>query len=239
MNRRSAAAITITVGLLSSYLASSEDLLLFVRPSMRPWLLLAGALLVTAGAAAAAFDLRRRQAQSTGHGFTAVGLLLLVPVGIAALAPAAVGEYAASRSRSFQQRTYQLDSFDLERYLAAQEITGGTPSLPVLDYLSATADPAGRRYLSRHGVRVTAFTMDGGGARHTMLTRMVVGCCAADALPVRLEADLAGHPKPRDGQWVTATVRLLHPARGDRPPSVRVEAIHPTSEPDRPYEYRV
>jgi uncharacterized membrane protein YcgQ (UPF0703/DUF1980 family) len=78
-----------------------------------------------------------------------------------------------------------------------------------------------------------------GGAVY--LARIAIGCCAADAYPVKVRldggADLSRHP---DDSWVEAVVELV-PGSATRAtdyiPAATVTSVRPVAEPEDPYEH--
>ncbi|QWC86635.1 TIGR03943 family protein [Nocardioidaceae bacterium] len=85
-------------------------------------------------------------------------------------------------------------------------------------------------------VRLTGFVSYGEGGEW-YLTRLTIGCCAADAAPYRVRVEGSAAP-PRD-QWVTATGRLV-PGTGSRssttPASLEISGLREIPEPASPYE---
>lgn len=258
MSRRDATVAMLAVGLLALYVGLSDRILTFLRPQMRPYLVLSGGVLAAVSAAALLLDRRPAAAghpaadhehagpdhagHEHGHRGSRVGWLLLVPMLVAVVvAPGTLGAWAADRQRGVMfAGTYD---FDLDPYLQAHAIAGTEPELRMLDFTTAAADAEDRATLAEVSVQLTGFVnRSDDGVVH--LDRFVVGCCVADA--ALLEVVLAGDV-PSDlaaEQWVRATVRL-DPARSPAPdairrgavPTVTVERIEAIDAPGEPYEY--
>ncbi|GIF16685.1 TIGR03943 family putative permease subunit [Actinoplanes teichomyceticus] len=171
----------------------------YVKEGLRPFLLLAGILLVAAAVMTIWYDLRptRHAEPEDGHGHghghhePRVGWLLLLPVlGLLLISPPALGSYAANQSGSVGPA-------------AASDyppLPDGDPvEVSLLDYASRAVFDSGRSLAGRT-VRLTGFITAGADGR-PMLARMVLTCCAADGRPIKI--GLAGAPidAPADA-WV-------------------------------------
>lgn len=244
--------LAIAVGATTLVLASGEDYLHFLRPSMRPYLLAAGVTFVLLGAVVlvSALVAERRVPVATGavahddhdhaHG-ERIGWLLLLPVAVALLAPAALDAYGTARAMPYRQRQWALQDFDVQKYLRTQTIAGGVPELPISDYIGAAVGAKNAKLLEDHDIRVLGFVADdrARGRDTFLLTRYRISCCAADATPMQLVV----HPPPGArvpprNRWVEATVRLEaeQPHHQDL---IHVEAtdLKPVDAPSHPYDY--
>ena len=192
-------------------------MLQFLRPGMRPWLIAAavivcllGVVQVVTGRRDGAPDDAHEHGDNDEHGHShnvRVGWLLVLPLCVGLLAPAALDAYSAQRSVAFSQRSWDLGKFDVQKLLSAEAIAGGTPKLALVDYLGATTNAQSRDYLVTHPVRLDGFVVReaAGDGRGFFLTRFFIGCCAADAIPLKLYVQTTQAPAarqrvdPRDG----------------------------------------
>nr|WP_205862435.1 TIGR03943 family protein [Planosporangium thailandense] len=193
--------------------ASAGDLYLrYVKPGLRPLLVLGGVLLVVTAAMSLWHDLRSRTDDGApgGHAHThgsRVAWLLIAPVlGILLIAPPALGSYAATHDGSVVQVPTVL-----------RPLPAGDPvHLRISDYAGRAAYAHGAG-LTGHLIRLTGFVYTDGQGR-PYLARMVLTCCAADAGPVKvgLGGQLPAGLTP--DTWVEVTGRY--------DPTTRTDAIN-------------
>ncbi|WP_425322730.1 TIGR03943 family putative permease subunit [Actinoplanes ianthinogenes] len=185
----------------------TDTFLRYVKEGLRPFLLLAGILLVAAAVMTIWYDLRAGRgapepAHDDGHGHghdddghghhePRVGWLLLLPVlGLLLVSPPALGSFAAGQAGSVGPA-------------AASDyppLPAGDPvEVSLLDYASRAVFDAGKSLAGRN-VQLTGFITPGPDGK-PMLARMVLTCCAADGRPIKI--GLAGAPidAPADA-WV-------------------------------------
>lgn len=240
-DERGRSLLLVALGATAVWLSWSDAALNYIRPSLEPYLLAGGVVLVLLGLLPPLGLLgRHAPAHRDGHGHGGerlrVGWLLLVPVLVVVLVqPAALGSYAAS-SRS-----------------AVPGAGGSFPALaaPVRGAVSMTMAEFVTRALRDRGqslagvrVRLVGFAAPGEGAEAYRLTRFVIFCCAADAEALQVVVRGDGTQRPRDqwleveGQWLPRPV----PAADDLSPSapvLTVDTVRPIAQPHRPYEYTV
>jgi uncharacterized repeat protein (TIGR03943 family) len=255
-----ASSTVLATGLLALWMGLTDAMLKYLKPSMRPWLVLAGALLVAVGirglVRARQRELERERVgaagDNDGHGghshdpgehthHQGVGWLLVVPVLIVlALGQQSLGAFAAAHSTTRNLPPY---SFDIAGY--ANEQGDGTPTLQLVDVYLGAQQHGNRGYLASHPVHLRGFVtkLNEVGPRSFVLTRFLVSCCAADATPVNIAMIDADHV-PKVGKWVDVTAQLdphyASPAGTATSDAIRttmrVHAIKPTDEPSEPYE---
>ena len=189
MNRLSQAVIMLLFG-GAIVRASVTDLYLrYVKEGLRPFLILAGALLIAGAVMTLWHDLTDRPAPRHDHDAEApgndhahheprVGWLLILPViGLLLVAPPALGSYAAGQAGTV---------------LTGQTADSDYPALPpgdpapvtLLDYASRAVFDGGKTLRGRT-LQLTGFLTSGPDGQ-PMLTRIVLTCCAADGRPIKI-----------------------------------------------------
>jgi uncharacterized repeat protein (TIGR03943 family) len=158
--------------------ASLTDVYLrYVRAGLRPLLLVAAVILIVAAAATFWYERRRSRAGHRDHGHREpwVAWLLVLPLfALILVVPPPLGAYTADRTGTA-----------LQPGLAVDAVPAGDPApMSLAGYAEVAAFDQGRPLAGRR-VRVTGFiTVDRGGTPY--LTRMVISCCAADGVPVKV-----------------------------------------------------
>lgn len=214
--------ITLTVGLVCARLALTGEYAALVKPSLRPWLWLAGAAAVVM----AAWTLwgTRHDGGGHAHGRPAlVGVLLIVPMLILCTLPTpSAGLHAARRG-------------------AQGAVIGPAPaSLPPLpddpvvairldDYVIRTTlrDPSS---MQGRTFSMVGYVVNQGDGKPWLLSRLKVSCCVADALPFTVVA-VGASPQP-DRLWLEVT-GSYEPA-ADGMARLRVQSVRQVPVPDQP-----
>jgi len=247
MRRDVQAIVLILVGGAVLRISIGDTYLNYVKENMRLWLLLSGGLLVLLGVLALVDVLRKGKAaddevtphdepheheddghgHSHSHGPRSAWLLLLPVLAIFLIAPPALGAYAAARdtTNSVQPREAK-----------APPLPAGDPvQLSVADYVGRAVWDDGLT-LEGRTVEMTGFVTpnpDGGW----WLTRLAIACCAADALPAKVQV-LETPDLPSD-TWVTVTGYWV-PGGGTKSdtaiPLLMVESIEQVPQPENPYD---
>jgi uncharacterized repeat protein (TIGR03943 family) len=198
VNRQAQGVVLLLVG-GAVLRASLTDLFLrYVKEGLRPFLIVAGVLLVAAALATLWYELRQAHDHDDGHGHhePRVAWLLVLPVfALLLVAPPALGSYAANRSGTAVQ---PVSNF-------APLPAGDPVALTVLDYATRAVYDDGRSFGQRR-VRMSGFVLVGRDGS-PYLARMVLSCCAADAVPVKI--GLAGEVPAglRADTWLEVTGR--------------------------------
>jgi uncharacterized repeat protein (TIGR03943 family) len=251
VNRAAQAVILLLLGGAVLRVTVADLHLRYVKPSLGPFLVAAGLLLVAAGGVTLYQEhLRDRDARSSppdlrddepdldhGHDHNQhrprVAWLLLLPViGMLMVSPAALGSYAAERSGT------AVSGFADGDRLAALPDSDPAP-LPLLDYASRAIHGEGATLGGRR-IQLTGFLAIGPDGR-PFLARMVLSCCAADGRPVKI--GLAGDVptgRPAD-TWVTVTGTYIDrttpdPINGEPIPYLLVEQWQQIPPPKQQYE---
>jgi uncharacterized repeat protein (TIGR03943 family) len=247
VTRTSSGVLLTLVGVLALRAGLTDAMLQFLRPGMRPWLIAAASIVCLLGVVQVVTGRRDGVLDHNGDGHgddqpghshnLRVGWLLVAPLCVGLLAPAALDAYSAQRSVTFSQRSWDLGKFDVNKLLSAEAIAGGTPKLALVDYLGATTNAKSRDVLATHPVNLEGFVLRAGHG--FFLTRFFIGCCAADAIPLKLYVQTS-KPLPPDNQWVRATVTLDRDrttVASTAHAQATLDSLENEKKPSEPYEY--
>ena len=184
----------------------------YVKPSLHPYLLIAGVLIVALAAASIFADIRRGRpvSEHEGHDHDARPYwLLLVPIAVVLLlAPPALGVSSVG-----DRSVAAVSSTEKAPFPPLPE--GQSPDVPLLDVVQrAVRDSEGS--LDGREISVTGFavaTANGGSPRVDGTTdcidlaRVLIICCAADARSIRIHLDTnsAALQTVPDGTWLQLT----------------------------------
>ncbi|MET8863800.1 TIGR03943 family protein [Nonomuraea sp. NPDC004580] len=166
-----------------------------------------------------------------GHG---VAWLLVAPLAVIFLiAPPALGSFAVRQAT-------QTPHVPPPTLVEARSIVlkdGRVNVLSMLEFAHlALDDPSGS--LRGKTVRLTGFAVPSGRDDGWYLTRMRIGCCAADALTMQVM--VKGAPEPKTDAWVRVTGTWIpRKARGTdaySPPEMSASRVERVAVPDEPYE---
>jgi uncharacterized repeat protein (TIGR03943 family) len=166
------------------------------------------------------------------HDDVRVGWFLVAPaLALLLFSPPALGSYQANRNGTALAVASGSDYAPLP--------AGDPVSIKLLDYAGRAVFDDGRSLAGRD-VRLTGFILAGpGGVPY--LARLFVGCCAADARPIKvgLTGDLPGILNP--DQWVEVVGRYVSqadrdPINGEVVPYLFVTSIREIPPPAEPYE---
>jgi uncharacterized repeat protein (TIGR03943 family) len=222
-------------------IALNGTYLRYVKPGQQAWLIGAGAVMVILAFVSIGHDIvaSRRPEPVTGeiheheheHRSHSTWLLIL-PVLAVFLAPPALGEDAVNRA--FGRTPAPPSSQDF-----------GFPPLPagdvvdqrVKDFVERAAwDKSGS--LNDRTVRLTGFIVH--RDNETFMARLAIGCCAADAFPVKVKLAGDGLDTLVSDAWHRATVRYQAGSSTKESkyvPTVTITDIESIAEPPDPYEY--
>jgi len=226
-------------------IAWTGSYLRYVKPSLLPFLVAAGAVILALGLIAIIRDLRAARpapdhadhagvdhADHPEHAGRSPWLLLLPVLAIFLVSPPALGADTVSRSAgavAAPQRSIEFPPLP----------AGPAPAMRMSDFVTrAVWDESGT--LHERQVRLLGFIVhssDGG----TYLARLAIACCAADARPLKVRLDgrdeLASLPQDA---WFEARGQLV-PGSATRytrfVPTFTVAELRPMPAPAEPYEF--
>jgi putative membrane protein len=258
MNREAQGIVLFVFGGAVLHAGLTDEYLRYVRAGLRPYLLVAGVVLIIAAVATLWYELRpqARAARAKqpehdsggghgdagdqgglghghghghGHREPRIAWLLVLPlVALIVVAPPALGSYAADRTGTALTRPLGYDTLPAENPL----------QLTVVDYAGRAVYDHGRALGGRQ-IKLTGFITV--GSHGTYLTRMILNCCAADALPIKVA--LAGK-LPVDlvrDSWVDvigtySSKQIKDEVNGRAIPYLDVSRITPIKAPADEYE---
>ena len=235
MNRLAQSVILLLLGgaVLRATLGGDAIYLRYVKESLQPFLIGAGVLLCLAAVMTIFYELRHGQHEDDHHGHhePRVGWMLLAPVlGLLMVAPPALGAFAAGQSGSARlQDTY--------RYPPLPQ--GDPAQISVLDYSTRAIYDKGESMKGRT-VKLSGFLSQGPGGRQ-VLTRIMLSCCAADGVPLKIGMEGNVPDGVRDDQWVEVVGRYSattekDPINDGDIPHIEVVEWRPIDPPRNQYE---
>jgi uncharacterized repeat protein (TIGR03943 family) len=213
----------------------------YVKPAQLPWLIAAGGIMVAIAFWSIARDIMasRRVAANPvddlhdhSHKTHTTWLLLLPVFAVFLIAPPALGADSVNRAGGRTPPPISSDSYGFAALPAGDVIDSR-----MKDFVERAAwDKSGS--LNDRTVRLSGFIVH--KEDRTYVARMAIGCCAADAYPVRVELNGPGLASMPNDSWVQATVKY-QPGTATKErayvPMAALQDIQPTAEPADPYEY--
>lgn len=192
--------LALLIGATAMAVGLTDRLTRFLRPSMGVWLTIAGAVSVVLGLWTLFVDSRSRSKANDEPGRpveqsdvapaehrwgSTAGWLLLIPfLVLTVIDPGALGSYAVRQQGVYRASAQEVD---LAEMLEARSFNDQAVELTVLDLWNALGDSEKRSVLAQTRLRVEGFVVnEGAPAGSFLLARMVMGCCAGDALPLAL-----------------------------------------------------
>lgn len=242
MRRETANVLVVLMGCALAKLAWTGDYLKYVRPSALPWLVGAAVVMLGLGLVAIARDFRAPGPEPVvehehQHGSRSAWLLLLPVFAVLFVAPGALGAESVVGADGNTRVSAAVDPDDAPVFPPLPD--GAVLPLSMSEFQTRAAwDTA--RSLDGRTVRLTGFVVHQQG--RTFLARMVIGCCAADAYPVKVRLGGAGAAQAAafgDDVWLKVTGQLVPgsaSAESRYVPEFAVSAVERTAEPREPYE---
>jgi uncharacterized repeat protein (TIGR03943 family) len=237
VNRQAQAVVLLLVGGAVLRSSLTDMYLRYVKQGLRPFLVVAGVLLVIAALMTLWYEFRGSYAAEPehdhGHDHSRgpwVAWLLILPVfALLLVSPPALGSYAASRSGTALQ---QVSDFP--------PLPAGDPAtISVLDYASRAVFDEGRSIGDRK-VRVKGFVIKGADGQ-AYLARMILSCCAADARPVKVGLTGQVPADLKSDNWLEVTGRytakkVKDSINGETIPYLEVVDLQRVAAPSEQYE---
>jgi len=167
-------------------------------------------------------------------------LVLLVPVIAAAVfSPSAFSSTTISK-RMDPNASYQMPTWYDKNKQVSQAVTESDPSqaapVEVTDLIQLGQHPDQAKAFADRKVRSVGHIIAAPGGS-PKLARLIMWCCAADAVPVTVElhGNVAGTFKDDDWLEVIGTAQFPTGKDGKTIPIINVDTVTPTQEPDEPY----
>lgn len=162
-----------------------------------------------------------------------VAWLLVAPLAVIFLvAPPALGSYAVRRAEPGPHPP--PPTLVEARSIVLKD--GRVNTLSMIEFANLALDSSGS--LRGRTVRLTGFVVPSGRDHGWYLTRMRIGCCAADALTMQVL--VKGVPAPATDAWVRVTGTWIPRRSRDTdayaPPEMTASRVERTDVPDEPYE---
>jgi uncharacterized repeat protein (TIGR03943 family) len=238
--------VLATIGVITITTAWGGLYLNFVKPGLRWWLILAGAVVLIMGVHGVLTDdnappksdpehVEDLDALQAHHG-SRIGWLLLVPfVVLSVIVPPPLGSFSAERdSGALRQSSANGSSLP-------PLTVGAAPVMMTLgDYSVRAVFDEGRTLQSKR-VRLVGFVSSrqvGKSGPSWYLTRMAMSCCAADGYAIKV--DVRGGNRLPDDTWVAITGRWVRSAGSidvpDTLAALQVESMQTVTAPARTYE---
>lgn len=232
--------LVLFIGLLVVRLVVTKGYLSYVREGLFLPLLVSGALIALISLITlwtAPEGALRRKERHPGHGSGAGWLLVLPLFALMAIDPAPLGAYAAGfRSAAVTKVDANTD------FPPLPPAEGGAVPLPI-NHFQARALFGEPRQLQGVTVRLTGFvTPDESVTDGFLLSRFVVGCCAADAVPAQVVVHAESAPAPPD-TWLEVEGTWRPPERPIPAERIHLARVHldmtavtVIPQPEAPYE---
>lgn len=267
MKRETQNILLVLLGGALVKIAVNGDYLRYVKPAQQPWIIAGGAVMVLLGAVAIVRDLLAARAKATagpqpaaavdhgghdpagldhgsqdpaghdhaGHAHSArPAWLLLVPVlAVFLVAPPALGADSVIRTEARVPASAAAANAAAFPPLPA----GAVVPLSVNEFVSRAGwDASGT--LDGRTISLTGFVVHTGGT--TLLARLVISCCAADAFPVTVHLRGGAADRLASDAWIQVTGQVV-PGTATKnnsyTPDFTLASISTVPAPKDPYEY--
>ncbi|MBB5152946.1 TIGR03943 family putative permease subunit [Saccharopolyspora phatthalungensis] len=232
MRRETQNLLLLLLGGALLKIALGGSYLRYVKPSLFPWLVASGVIMIALGVFAIVRDIRAGGADQHEHNSRSPWMLLLPVFAIFLIAPPALGSDSVTRDRVAAPSAPKESLFP---DLPPEE----APLLGMSEFVTrAIWDDSGA--LNGRTVRLQGFVVHPKPGT-TQLARMRISCCAADAAPVKVDlaAPAQAAELPSD-TWIEVTGKLRPGTAtdaNDYVPTLEARLIRPIPTPQDTYEY--
>lgn len=226
MRRDIQGVVLALVGATVLRLSITDLMLSYVKPGMRPFLMVSGVILVVLGLLSVFVDARESEHE---HGAPRAAWLLVVPVFLVfVVAPPALGAFSADRVASAlpDKGEWTMDP-----------LPEGDPVRLGLDDYAYRATWDGGGTLQDRRVELLGFVTEAEGQDGWYLNRLQMSCCAADATVSRVL--VTGQPQLLPDTWVTVVGAYRAPLDADSNepiPVVDAESVSVVTKPANSYQ---
>lgn len=234
MSRETENALLLLVGLSTAIIAATGAFTRYVKPSLLPWLWASATVLIALALIAIIGDIRRGRSTDHDHDghqhHTGVVWLLVIPIALLAfVVPPALDPQSVRPAAAVEAPRRPFPALP----------AGLAPEISLPELLTRVAqDSAGT--LRDRPVTVTGFTIRDG--ERTLLGRIVILCCAADAQLASAAlvgpAAAAATALP-DGSWVRVVGRVSEEQLTQRTvvPDFSIDEVTQIPEPENTYSF--
>lgn len=241
MSQRFGLLFTVLIGGLVVRISATDEYLSYVRPGMRPWLLISAAVLLVVGVVGIGVSLSSRFSKEEsswrrafesggddshelhahgsvdhGHGAPKAAWLLVLPVVALLVFPSKpLGSFAAAHRSGISAKGSPMSSAQVPADIPPP-VAGAQP-MEILDFLDKTYyDPA--KTLAGKPVTIIGFVAPSDRSTDDfLLTRFMIACCAADARPVQVAVTGYNGYTPEVDTWVEVTGSWIPEPEGSKP----------------------
>jgi uncharacterized repeat protein (TIGR03943 family) len=219
----------------------------YVKPALQPLLIASGVLMLVLAGVSIVHDIRKaRQGAQTPtaacaphghHGGAGSAWMLLLPVlAIFLIAPPALGADSVNRSGNRTVASQQRQD-DVIKTAFPPLAAGSVVPMRMADVATRAAWDS-TNSLDGRTLELTGFVVRDGDSVY--VARLVITCCAADAMPVKAKLDGGALGQLPNDQWITVTGQVK-PGSADKTdnyvPSFTVASLKQVPTPSDPYEY--
>ena len=239
MRRETTNVLLVLVGGALLKITLDGTYLRYVKPGVRPYVLIAGAVLILLALISIIRDVRGGTVEEhdDGHGHrhgSRSALLLLLPIlAIFLISPPALGADSVTRDDGRTPPAVIQQGASAFPPLPA----GAVVPIPLSEFITRSVWDS-TNSLNNRVVELTGFVVHDQGAVY--LARLVITCCAADATPMKVQLSGGRAAQLPDDQWIHAD-GVVVPGSATQAdeyiPTLTVTSVGEIAQPADPYEY--
>jgi uncharacterized repeat protein (TIGR03943 family) len=260
MRRETQNVLLILLGGALVKIALNGDYLRYVKPSQQPWIIVGGVVMLLLGGVAIVSDVLSARATARaaaaagpdhgaedghahaahaddGHGHSHTvrsAWLLVVPVlAVFLVAPPALGADSVTRTEARVPQSAASTSA-----AAFPPLPGGAVVPMAMNEVVSRAGWDSNGTLNGRTVSMTGFVVHAGG--QTLLARLVISCCAADASPVTVHLKGGAADRFASDTWLQVTGQVVPDTASEAnsyTPDLTLASVERIPAPKDPYEY--